>query len=143
MYRKFVTLLLVIFCVGSIAASAQTKKTTRVNKQPYVGCWSGGNTPPSVYQFTRTTIKSSVTRKNVFRYKEVFRDEENKTYLLELREKDKQNYFQKFLAIRFVGEESVELKDYETMEAFKRGEESGKLNVFLEDDCKSMSSFFR
>lgn len=145
MLKKLIALLLMIFCPGLIVASAQTKKATKtgVVNQPYLGCWTGGNTPPSVYRFTRTTIKSSVTRRNVFHYKEVFRDDEKRIYLLELKEKDKQNYFQKFLAVRFTGEESIELKDYETRQAFENGEESGKLNVFKEDGCRGFSRFFR
>ena len=145
MSKKFVNLLLMIFCVGLIAVAAQTKKPTKTAavNQPYLGCWTGGNTPPSVYQFTRTTIKTSVTKRNVFHYKEVFRDEEKKIYLLELKEKDGQNYLDKYLAIRFTGEEGIELKDYETMEAFENGKEGGRLNVFKEDSCRGFSRFFR
>lgn len=146
MSKKFVVALLLIICANLISVSAQPEKMpakTTAAVQPYLGCWSGGNTPPSVYQFTKTTIKTSVTRRNAFHYQEVFRDDEKKIFLLELKEKDKQNYLQKFLAIRFTGEEGIELKDYETREAFDRGEESGKLNVFKEDGCKDFQKFFR
>lgn len=142
MLKKFIVLPVIIFCLGAVGAVAQAKKSAK-NDQPYVGCWTGGNTPPSVYQFTRTTIKTSVTRRNTFHYKEVSRDEEKKIYLLELKETDKQNYLQKFLAIRFIGAESVELTDYETRQAFETGEQSGKLNVFKEDSCQGFSRFFR
>ena len=143
MSGKIFNLLLIIVFSFAVGASAQTKKSPVKNNQPYLGCWTGGNTPPTVYRFTATTIKTSITKRNSFRYKEVFRDEEKKIYLLELKETDKQNYLHKFLAIRFIGEESVELKDYETREAFERGEESGRLNVFKEESCRGFSRFFR
>lgn len=145
MLRKFINLLSIIFCLFTIAVSAQTGKAkmAKKNSQPYIGCWSGGNAPPSIYQFTRNTIKTSVTHGKLFHYRQIFSDGERRVYLLELKEKDAQNYLQKFLAVKFTGNDSVELTDYETMQGFEQDRFVGRLNVFKEDDCQSLSNFFR
>jgi hypothetical protein len=106
-------------------------------KIKYLGCWSGGDNANTIYYFSDKTIKTSKSKGKVFHYKVVLGNSQLKSYLLELQEKDKNNYLQKYLEINFVADDQIEITLYESFNDFKNKKMIGDIILF-KDECKSL-----
>ena len=107
----------------------------------YLGCYSAGNNALT-RMYISTEFIQTTNRKQKIPYVLVSADENKKTYLLKLLQKDKSNFFQGYESITIINNDEILLEDYESKEDFKNGDRSGVL-LFAKDKCKTVLSFLK
>lgn len=126
-------------------SQTNTREIKRENlediSKPYLGCYSAGNNALTRMYISPKFIQTTNGKQKI-PYKLISADSDKKTYLLELLEKDKSNFFQGHESITFVNNNEILLEDYEPEQGFKKGDRSGVLR-FTKDKCETVLSFLK
>ena len=135
---KFFQLVALALCLAATSLG-QIRSQSLQNK--IIGCYSAGDRGLTLMRITKTFVQTSHGKQKI-PYKVISSNAETNVVLLELLEKDRSNFLQRFEAVSQESPFDLVERDYKSLADYKTGENGGRLG-FARDRCSTIVKLLR